>query len=113
MFPVRMSVMAVAFGLGIGLSGTPAAQPGGAPDAQAKSGSTGFCLYELPGDGNGRKRWINLAIVQYVETTRDELRIIYGGGNLGSGYEAKIPLASPDDAAGQLQKLMDRARACH
>ena len=112
MFPVRVSVGALALGLGIGLSGMVAAQPE-AREAQAKYGSTAFCLYELPGQGNGKKRLINLAIVQYVETTRDELRIVFGGGNLGSGYEAVIPLSSPDEASTQLQKMMDRARACH
>jgi len=111
MFPLRMSAGFWALGLGIGLSGMAAAQPE-ARDTQARSGSTAFCLYELPGEGNGRKRLINLAIVQYVETTRNELRIVFGGGNFGSGYEAVIPLASPDEASAQLQKIMDSAKAC-
>jgi hypothetical protein len=112
MFPVRIAVIVLAFSLGIGLSATLAAQAG-SPDAQAKSGSTAFCLYELPAENGGKKRWINLAIVQYVETTRDEFKIVFGGGNLGSGYEARFPISGPDEASGLLQKLMDRARACY
>jgi len=107
-----MSVAVLAISLGIGSGGTLAAQSG-APDAQARSGSTGFCLYELPAENGGKRRWINLAIVQYVEATRDELRIVFGGGNLGSGYEAKYSVSSPDEASTQLQKMMDRARACY
>jgi len=112
MFPVRMCFIVLAVSLGIGSGGTVAAQPG-APDVQARSGSTGFCLYELPAVSSGKRRWINLAIVQYVETTRDELKIVFGGGNLGSGYEARFFISSPDEASGQLQKMMDRARSCH
>lgn len=112
MFPVRVSSIVLVFSLGSSLSGTLAAQAG-TPDAQAKSGSTGFCLYELPAESSGRKRWINLAIVQYAEATRDELKIVYGGGNLGGGYEARLPVSSLDEASGQLQRMMDKARGCY
>jgi len=112
MFPVRMPVIFLAVGLGIGSGGTLAAQSG-ASDAQAKSGAAGFCLYELPAESSGKRRWINLSIVQYVETSRDELKIVFGGGNLGSGHEARYSISSPDEASTQLQKMMDRARACY
>ena len=58
--------------------------------AQA-TGSTAFCLFPVPADG-GIQRWINLGIVQYVEARNDDVRIYYGGGNLGSGHEARIPV---------------------
>ncbi len=88
---------------------SPAAPAATAPTATATSaptGSTAFCLYELPGDDSGKRRWLNLGIVQYVESTRNELKIFYGGGNLGSGHEARIPFSSPE----QLQEVMDRIR---
>lgn len=112
MQPVRIAFFSFVLSLGIGLSEKVAAQPN-APDAQAKAGVPAFCLYELPAESSGKKRWINLAIVQYVEITRDEFKIVFGGGNLGSGYEARLSIASPDEASVQLQKMMDRAKACY
>ncbi|MGE5384295.1 MAG: hypothetical protein ACM3SV_00240 [Betaproteobacteria bacterium] len=83
------------------------------PEAVSKTGSTAFCLYELPGDGNGgRRRWVNLGIVQYVEIGHSEVIIYFGGGNFGSGHEAKIPVANPQEALGLLHKMGERARAC-
>lgn len=76
------------------------------------TGSTAFCLYEIPADEPGKRRWLNLGIVQYVEATRTELRIYYGGGSLGSGHEVKIPLASMEEAAAILEKLRKTAAAC-
>jgi hypothetical protein len=76
------------------------------------SGSTAFCLYELPQDEFGRKRWINLGIVQYVEAKDLEVNIYYGGGSFGSGYEAKLVLAKPGDAAATIEKLRRTAAAC-
>ena len=75
-------------------------------------GSTAFCLYEIPADDAGKRRWINLGIVQYVEATRTELRIYFGGGSLGSGHEAKIPFASMEEAAAIMEKLRKTAAAC-
>lgn len=75
-------------------------------------GSTAFCLYEIPTDETGKRRWINLGIVQYVEATRTELKISYGGGGFGSGYEAKIPVASMEDALVVLEKMRRVAAAC-
>jgi hypothetical protein len=75
-------------------------------------GSTAFCLYEIPSDETGKRRWINLGIVQYVETTRSEVKISYGGGSLGSGHEAKIPVASAEDAQVLLEKMRRVAAAC-
>jgi len=75
-------------------------------------GSTAFCLYEIPVDETGRRRWINLGIVQYVEATRTELKISYGGGSFGSGYEAKIPVNSMEDALSMLEKMRRMAAAC-
>ena len=75
-------------------------------------GSTAFCLYEIPVDEAGKRRWINLGIVQYVEATRTELKISYGGGGFGSGHDVKIAVASMEDAAVILEKMRRVAAAC-
>jgi len=75
-------------------------------------GSTAFCLYEIPADEPGKRRWINLGIVQYIEATRTELKIYFGGGSLGSGHEVKIPYAGMDEAAAIMEKLRKTAAAC-
>lgn len=111
MLSARLSLIALIFNSGIVLGGPPAAQSE-APEAQTISGDPSFCLFELPEGNNGKRRWINLAIVQYVETARDEFKIVYGGGNLGSGYETRFPVSSPDEALGLLQKMRNQARAC-
>ena len=75
-------------------------------------GSTAFCLYELPMDDSGKRRWINLGIVQYVEATRTEVKISYGGGAFGSGYDAKIPVQNMEEALTTLEKMRKVAAAC-
>ena len=78
----------------------------------AVPGSGGFCLYRLPSDDSGKQRWINLGVVQFVEVGRDEVKVIYGGGNLGSGYEARIPVTSAEAAHAQLERMREAAAAC-
>lgn len=78
--------------------------------AQA-TGSTAFCLFPVPADG-GVQRWINLGIVQYVEVRNDDVRIYYGGGNLGSGYEARIPVKGREEAEAVLARLRRSAALC-
>ena len=80
--------------------------------SQAAAGSSAFCLFELPDDDGGKRRWINLGIVQYLELGRNDLRIYYGGGNFGGGYEAKIPVASALDAQGLIDRIKQAAAAC-
>ncbi len=75
-------------------------------------GSTAFCLYEVPTDENGKRRWINLGIVQYVEATRSEVRIYYGGGAFGAGHDARIPVNGMEEAQNILEKLRRVAAAC-
>jgi hypothetical protein len=91
------------------LAGHAAAQ--GAP--ASSGGSPSFCPFELPADvAESPRRLINLAIVQYVEITADAFRIYYGGGNLGSGHEARIAIASREEGASWLQRMSERAMAC-
>lgn len=76
------------------------------------SGSTSFCLYEVPAEEGGKRRWINLGIVQYVEAARNEVKIGYGGGRFGSGYEARIPVANAEEAFQQVEHMRKAAAAC-
>ena len=75
-------------------------------------GSSAFCLYETPSDDGNKRRWINLGIVQYLELTASDLKIFYGGGAFGGGYEIRIPVANADDAMNVLEKLRKAAAAC-
>lgn len=80
--------------------------------AEAPQGSTSFCLFELPADAGGRRRWINLGIVQYVEAEGQEVRIAYGGGNLGSGHEARIAVSGADAAGALVERMRAAAANC-
>ena len=82
------------------------------PTSVVAPGSTAFCLFEVPSDDPIRHRWINLGIVQYIETTPTELKIAYGGGSFGSGFEVRIPLTKPEDAQILLDKIRKTAAAC-
>lgn len=75
-------------------------------------GSTAFCLYEIPADDAGKRRWINLGIVQYVEASRNDVKISYGGGGLGSGHDVKIPVAGMDEALALIEKIRKLAATC-
>jgi len=75
-------------------------------------GSTAFCLYEVPLDDTGKRRWINLGIVQYVEATHTEVKILYGAGAFGSGHEVRIAVASMEAALLVLEKMRRVAAAC-
>lgn len=75
-------------------------------------GSTAFCLYEVPAEDGGKRRWINLGIVQFVEATRSEVKISYGGGAFGSGHDARISVNSMEEALVVLEKLRRVAAAC-
>lgn len=92
-------LLAVALALGAPLTGA------------SEAGSTAFCLFPLPADG-GTQRFINLGIVQYVDVRADEVRIYFGGGNLGSGHEARVPAKSRDEADAILARLRSTASRC-
>lgn len=85
--------------------------PPAAPAIAQEQGSTAFCLFPVPTD-EGARRWINLGIVQYVEARQNDVRIYYGGGNLGSGHEARIPVKSREEADALLARLRRSAALC-
>lgn len=80
--------------------------------AIAAEGSSGFCLYELPDDGSGKRRYVNLSILQYVELSKDEFKIVYGGGSFGAGYESKVPIKNADEGKALMEQLDKTIRAC-
>jgi hypothetical protein len=87
-----------------------------APSLRAQSdappvGAPTFCLFEVPA-ANERRQWVNLAHVQYVEQRGDEIRIYFGGGNLGNGHEARLPARTADEAAAVLLRLRREAARC-
>ena len=75
-------------------------------------GSPSFCLYELSVDDSSKRKWINLGIVQYVDLNRGELKIYYGGGNFGGGYEVKVPVASAAEGVALINQMRQTAAAC-
>ena len=90
-----------------------------APTRAEKTGASGrapasavFCLFELPGGANGTKRLINLIGVQYLELSSDQLRIFYGGGNLGAGYEARIALKGREEGQDLIARMQKAAQEC-
>ncbi|HEX8989823.1 MAG TPA: hypothetical protein VF816_17830 [Rhodocyclaceae bacterium] len=76
------------------------------------AGSVSFCLLQVPSSEPGRQRWVNLGIVQYVETAQNELHIVYGGGNFGAGYDLRLVYASPEEAAAQVDRMRQTAAEC-
>ncbi|STR46023.1 hypothetical protein [Iodobacter fluviatilis] len=69
-----------------------------------------FCPWPVP--GSETKRFINLTVVQTIEITDEELRIAFGGGNLGSGHEIKLSIKNRADGLKTLQEMSDTARRC-
>jgi len=82
-----------------------------AQDTMPAGGSTAFCPFPLPAE-NGTQRSINLGIVQYIDVRADEVKIAFGGGNLGSGHEARIPVQNRDEADAVLARLRQTAARC-
>ena len=76
------------------------------------AGSASFCLFEVPDSGARAMRLINLGIVQYVELTAEDLRIAYGGGNLGAGYEVRIPVKNREQGQQVIARMQQTAQEC-
>lgn len=70
-----------------------------------------FCLFETQPDGE-KRTWINLSTVQYIEMRQHDLRIYYGGGKLGSGFELRVPIASKDEGLAFMKKMQTTAASC-
>jgi len=83
---------------------------GGGTDSPVQA-STAFCLFELPAQGDFRTL-INLGIVQYIELWPQEVRIYYGGGNLGSGHEARVSVSDADEGRAVIGRMRATAAQC-
>lgn len=81
------------------------------PGALQPPGSAGFCLFEIPGK-DGATRLVNIVIIQFVDVMRDRVRLTYGGGNFGSGYEADIAVKSREEGMELVRRLQQTAREC-
>jgi len=101
----------VSIWLTLGLAGLATGVAAQAP-IRATSGSTAFCLFELPMDEGSRRRWINLGIVQYVDVGNGDVKLAFGGGNLGSGHEVRIPVATRDEALAFIDRMRQAAGEC-
>ena len=77
----------------------------------ATRASSAFCLFELPPDAD-KRTWVNLGIVQYVELHATELRLYFGGGNLGSGHEFRLPIAGQDEGLAFMARMRAAAASC-
>lgn len=80
----------------------------------AEGGGGSFCLFEIPAspDDGGKQRYLNLTIVQYIEVGDDGVKVVYGGGALGSGYEVKLPAASREEAEDIVARMQKVASLC-
>lgn len=105
--PLTLSLFALFSSLAAAADETP---PVGQTSATAVA-SPAFCLFEIEPRPEQRT-FINLGIVQYIELRPDELRISYGGGNLGSGHEFRMPLRREDEGLGYIQRMKETATRC-
>ncbi|HMV54903.1 MAG TPA: hypothetical protein PLX20_11805 [Rhodocyclaceae bacterium] len=105
-----MSLIACAWLL-LGLSADARAQGADRPATAPPPGSGGFCLFEIPGK-DGATRLVNIVIVQFVDVMRDRVRLTYGGGNFGSGYESDIPVKSREEGMDIVRRMQQTAREC-
>jgi hypothetical protein len=102
----RSALIPIASGLTFSCAGHGQVMSEAPPEGSAAAvvgpaaGSASFCLFEVPDSGARARRLINLGIVQYVELTAEELRIAYGGGNLGAGYEVRIAVKNREQGQG-------------
>lgn len=77
----------------------------------AGGGSSAFCLFEVSSK-DGTTRWVNLGIVQFVELNRERVRLTYGGGNFGSGYDNDLPVKSREEGIELIRRIQQTAREC-
>ncbi len=96
------------FPLLLALASTPARA--GEPLPRLPS-STAFCLFEVPAEGDVQ-RLVNLGIVQYMELSKEDLRVFFGGGNLGSGHETSIRVKSRAEGLEWVARMQATAHDC-
>lgn len=70
-----------------------------------------FCPWKVPSDAK-TERFINLTVVQFVDLGDEDVKIAFGGGNLGSGYDIRIPSKSRDDSGKIIKSMQEAAKQC-
>jgi hypothetical protein len=84
-----------------------------ASTSQAKpSQASPFCLWKIPAGEPKSERFINLTVVQFIQQSDEELQISYGGGNLGSGHDIRIPTKNREEGTKLLKNMLDSAKLC-
>ncbi|WP_410497500.1 hypothetical protein [Chitinibacter sp. S2-10] len=71
-----------------------------------------FCLWKIPAPESKTERFINLTVVQFIQQSDEELVISYGGGNLGSGHDMRIPTKNREEGAKLIGSMRDTVKAC-
>ncbi|QLG88630.1 hypothetical protein HQ393_10480 [Chitinibacter bivalviorum] len=71
-----------------------------------------FCPWKLPGPDAKNDRFINLTVVQFINQSDEELQISYGGGNLGSGHDIRIPTKNREEGTKILKSMLETAKQC-
>ncbi|QZA78032.1 hypothetical protein K4H28_00890 [Deefgea tanakiae] len=77
----------------------------------APSFAATFCPWKVPSEAKA-ERFINLTVVQFVDVGDDDVKIAFGGGNLGSGYDVRIPSKTREDANKILKSMQETAKQC-
>jgi hypothetical protein len=77
----------------------------------APSFAATFCPWKTPSEAK-TERFINLTVVQFIDIGDEDVKIAFGGGNLGSGYDVKIPTKSREDGFKILKAMQDAAKQC-
>jgi len=70
-----------------------------------------FCPWKVPNEAK-TERFINLTVVQFVDLSDDDVKIAFGGGNLGSGYDIRIPTKSREEGSKIIKSMQDAAKQC-
>jgi hypothetical protein len=78
----------------------------------AHSLASPFCPWKIPSAEPKADRFINFTVVQSIEQSDEAILISYGGGNLGSGHELKIPTKSRDEGSKLMKSMLDTAKQC-
>ena len=77
----------------------------------ASSFAATFCPWKAPAEVKP-ERFINLTVVQYVDLSDEEIRISFGGGNLGGGYEVKVATKNREDGMKILKSMQEASKQC-
>jgi hypothetical protein len=70
-----------------------------------------FCPWKVPSDAKS-ERLINLTVVQFVDLSDEDVKIAFGGGNLGSGYDIRIQTKNREDGGKIIKSMQEAAKQC-